>query len=98
MHENVTISSVFFVFARDLFWAKENLPNGYKYIFIDLKQTNDLFEFITMTKCKSHIIANSTFSWWAAYISESDTVFYRKHDKLLTGVEDHYFPSQWEKI
>ena len=88
----------FFVFARDLTWAKNNLPSGNKYIFITPKKVNDLFEFILMSNCKYFILANSTFSWWAAYLSESKKVIYKKQERLFFGgVKDKYFPSHWSE-
>jgi hypothetical protein len=35
---------------------------------------NELEDFNAMAGCKGHIIANSSFSWWAAYVSGNETV------------------------
>jgi len=98
MSEKFGKKSNFFVFARDLQWAKKNLPEGYNYTFIDTNIKNDLYEFILMSNCKNFIIANSTFSWWAAYISNSSNVFYREQTNQIIGVKDSYFPSVWKKF
>ena len=90
-------NSIFFVFARDLIWAKNNLPKGFKYVFVEQKVTNDLYEFILMSKCKNFILANSTFSWWAAYISGSKNVIYKEQVNQLIGIKDNYFPDNWSK-
>ena len=58
----------FFVFSdtpKDIAWCRENIhaPN--------LEFSNaesDLLDFAAMTLCDHHIIANSTFSWWAAWL------------------------------
>jgi len=39
-----------------------------------LSHGNELEDFSAMTRCKGHIIANSSFSWWSAYISGKKTV------------------------
>lgn len=90
---------VFFVFAMNLSWSKKNLPKGYKYVFVEPKIKNDLFDFILMSKCKSFIIPNSTYSWWAAYISDSEIVYYNKQKKPIdVGVKGNYFPKHWVQI
>ena len=59
----------FLIFSDDLNWAKENikLPNS---IFVELK--NPYSEMYLMTQCNHHIIANSSFSWWGAWLSKSE--------------------------
>ncbi|CAH6803461.1 putative O-antigen biosynthesis glycosyltransferase WbnK [Vibrio chagasii] len=60
----------FFIFSDDLEWCKENFK------WLDNKtlvQTNSHFDDLyLMSKCRDNIIANSTFSWWGAYLNERD--------------------------
>lgn len=61
----------FFVFSDDLKWAKEALGSENNISFIDINsEDKDRVEFFLMSSCKHHIIANSTYSWWAAYLNE----------------------------
>jgi hypothetical protein len=51
----------------------------------------DFYELLVMTKCKNFIIANSTFSLWASYLSKND-------DKIIIGpnrwMRQHYATTQ----
>jgi len=65
----------FFIFSNDLSWAKEHLKFLNNVQFVDLNYANnykgkaDIEEFFLMKECKHNIIANSTFSWWPAYLN-----------------------------
>ena len=62
---------IFFIFSDDIELVKKNHPffNNKKYIFTDTKSSiNDLY---LMSNCKHFIIANSTFSWWGAWLSKN---------------------------
>ena len=65
--------SRFFVFSDDMEWAKENLslPNC---VFVEHAQAQpDHTDLYLMSLCKGHIIANSTFSFWGAYLSKGSS-------------------------
>ena len=59
------------VFSDDIIWAKENIKPG---IEIEYSTRNELEDLELMSRCDSHIIANSTFSWWGAYLANSKRV------------------------
>ncbi len=64
----------FFIFSNDLNWVQQDLvPCLVEYgkctiVDHDLEQ-GDLYDFECLKNCKHQIIANSTFSWWAAYLN-----------------------------
>ena len=62
----------FFVFSDDPEWAKENLHFQSKAVFIapspDGQECNDMH---LMSLCKHNIIANSSFSWWGAWLNRN---------------------------
>ncbi len=59
----------FLVFSDDSAWCRQNFV-GPEFSFSDRNQKNyeDLF---LMSLCSSHIIANSSFSWWGAWLSRN---------------------------
>lgn len=58
--------SIFFVFSKDLDWVKNNLNLPTNSIFINGLDYEDMF---LMSCCKHNIIANSSFSWWGAWLN-----------------------------
>jgi hypothetical protein len=80
------LSPKFFIFSDDIKWAKENLPlqsNNIVYIN-EAKELKDFEELMLMSFCNHNIIANSTFSWWAAWLN-------RNNDKIVIQ------PKKWYK-
>lgn len=63
--------TVFFVFSDDIEWAKENLPSKYHPVFVSDPDIPDYEELILMSLCKNNITANSTFSWWGAWLNNN---------------------------
>jgi len=64
---------VFFIFSDDINWVKGNLMINFEKYFISNYNIFDtqFDEFFLMSKCKHNIIANSTFSWWPAWINQN---------------------------
>lgn len=61
----------YFIFSDDIIWAKENF-NDKKFAFIEPSNTiSDVDELYLMSLCKHNIIANSSFSWWSAWLNKN---------------------------
>lgn len=62
----------FFVFSDDIAWARENLNTGYACHYIDHNRGEESYnDMRLMSLCRHHIIANSSFSWWGAWLNPS---------------------------
>lgn len=57
----------------------------------------ELLHLFYMSKCKAHIIANSSYSWWAAYLSGSREVISPKN-YVIGEDRDDRIPPEWTKI
>lgn len=57
----------FIVFSDDMEWCKKNF-RGDKFIFIE---DTDYVEMFLMSRCAHNIIANSSFSWWGAWLGDA---------------------------
>lgn len=63
---------VFYVFSDDIAWAKANLMGSRSFVYVDINDAaHDYEDLRLMQRCQHHIIANSTFSWWAAWLNPS---------------------------
>lgn len=64
--------ATFFVFSDDPQWARENLTTIGTMIFVEPQSDGrDGEDMHLMAACHSHIIANSTFSWWGAWLNSN---------------------------
>lgn len=59
----------FYFFSDDITWCKEHFLDN-NYIFVDWNLgKNSWQDMFLMSQCKHNIIANSTFSWWGAWLN-----------------------------
>jgi len=89
----------FYVFSDDINWVKENLniPNPtYVEHNTDENSWQDMY---LMSQCKHHIIANSTFSWWGAWLGENKNKIVITPDRFYSIIETpDFFPEEWIQI
>ncbi len=63
----------FYIFSDDVSWVEDNLAKLFKandsFYMIGNSQEEDLW---LMSNAKHHIVANSSFSWWGAYLASGN--------------------------
>lgn len=91
----------FFVFSDDISWCRENLHLRGA-IYVDENQgSNSYLDMRLMSMCKHNIIANSSFSWWGAYLNSyrSKTVVAPDRWFSIGGCDTgDLIPESWVKL
>ncbi len=60
----------FYIFSDDIDWCRTNLAFIENSVFVDQTE-NEIDDFQLMQECDHNIIANSSFSWWAAWLNKN---------------------------
>lgn len=59
-----------FIFSNDPGWARDTLDLGVEQVVVDINDAaRGAFDLHLMSRCAHHLIANSTFSWWGAWLN-----------------------------
>lgn len=108
--------TLFLVFSDDIPWCKQhsydlNVTGRAEYIEGHVRpipprarigEPADIYDLWLMKHCHAHIICNSTYSWWGAFLSEQRQVFYpdvwygpdAQHSEKMWNA----FPAHWKQL
>ncbi len=92
---------VFFIFSDDMGWVKKNLRIDFHCEYVDHNQGVESYnDMRLMSLCQHHIIANSSFSWWGAWInSRSDKIVVAPKRWLAGAVNtSDVLPKEWVSL
>ena len=93
-----------FVFSDDHDWVKKNIVLPYPTTYVDHNNADKNYEDLRlMSGCKHFIIANSSFSWWGAWLSQNPNKLVVGPKKWFNNVKksvktDDIMPDDWIKI
>lgn len=91
----------FLVFSDDIEWCKkQEIFNGCEFS----EGYDEIADMNRMAGCEGHIIANSSYSWWAAYISGKKTIAPKEWYTLAapndneTSIASTRCPKEWIRV
>jgi hypothetical protein len=96
-HSNPT----FFVFSDDMAFARENLSHIERVVFVGHNREEEAHEDLRlMASCHHHIIANSSFSWWGAWLNPHVDKQVVVPDRWLGSMPPHpdLVPPTWQLV
>jgi len=76
-------NTLFLVFSDEIAWCKKNFLST-NFTFVE--NESDINDLILMSNCQNHILSNSSFSWWGAWLNDSD-------DKIILCPENWFGPA-----
>lgn len=96
------LSHDFFVFSNDMQWCEENitpLVGGNQIHYVTGNKGKDsCWDMFLMTYCKDLIIANSSFSWWGAFLNKSVERVIAPDPWLNRDCEIDIYDNSWIKL
>ncbi len=90
-----------FVFSDDIEWVKQNLKLPVKMHFVSNPKIPDYEEMFLMSCCTHNIIANSSFSWWGAWLNPNKEKIVIAPEKWFANKKEdsrEIVPESWIKI
>lgn len=90
----------FCVFSDDIPWCRQRFV-GNEFQFCDLEGAHGdpLHDMRLMSSCQHHIIVNSSYSWWGAWLNPSPDKIIIAPAMWMTNVPgNHAFPPEWVRI
>lgn len=92
----------FFVFSDDLTWVRENLNLDYAMTLVDVNGSDrGIWDMNLMMACRHHVIANSSFSWWGAWLNPNQDKIVIAPKRWFSGASHRtgdLIPASWIQL
>lgn len=101
MREHIMTDFIPCFFSDDIEWVKTHFKMDGA-LYIDEKmfdEYEDWYDMLLMSKCSHNIIANSTFSWWGAWLNRNEQKIVIAPEKWVNGCDYlDIYPKEWIKV
>jgi hypothetical protein len=92
-----------FVFSDDIGWVKANFRTEFPTVFVEKSEEKLHSDFRLMSLCKHNIIANSSYSWWAAWLNLNEAKTIIAPEKWFANARRQskaadIIPGEWYRI
>ncbi|MEK7568562.1 MAG: alpha-1,2-fucosyltransferase [Patescibacteria group bacterium] len=94
-------SPVFYFFSDDIDWVKKEFGEHSDFRYVSNPTLQDYEELVLMSSCAHNIIANSSFSWWGAYLNQNPNKIVIAPKKWVNKEPDpqpNIIPEGWVRI
>lgn len=85
LEERLPRTPHYYVFSDDIEWATAHLPLKNATFITWNKADESWQDMLLMSRCRHHVICNSTFSWWGAWLNP-------RRDKIVMA------PARWSAL
>lgn len=91
---------VYYVFSDEMEWVKNNIPLPLNTVYVSWNEGKDSWQdMLLMSTCRHNIIANSSFSWWGAWLnSNKNKIVIAPKKWLNTKDTPELVPETWISI
>lgn len=90
-----------FIFSDDLDWCRANLPFDERTVFVEIDgAARDHEEMHLMSQCDHHVVSNSSFGWWGAWLGKNPDRIVVAPAKWFAApdVKSDIVPASWLRI